>query len=104
MSGDWLFVRNARLEGKLVIHFDSLMELGGKRYASHSNYGTNLMTSSVEIWDVDAMQHIAPIVLVIIEGHSLGSTAIRAIGGVPFLTMRKKSRASHTARPGIRKF
>jgi hypothetical protein len=101
VSGDWLFVRNASLEGKLVIHFDSLMELDGKLYASHSNYGTNPMTSSVEIWDVDAMQHIAPIVLVLIEGHSLGSTTIRAIGGVPLLTMIKKNRASHTARPGM---
>jgi hypothetical protein len=101
VSGEWLFVRNASLEGKLVIHFDSLMELDGKLYASHSNYGTNPMTSSVEIWDVDAMQHIAPIVLVLIEGHSLGSTAIRAIGGVPLLTIIKKNRASHTARPGI---
>jgi hypothetical protein len=101
VSGEWLFVRNASLEGKLVIHFDSLMELDGKLYASHSNYGTNPMTRSVEIWDVDAMQHIAPIVLVLIEGHSLGSTAIRAIGGVPLLTIIKKNRASHTARPGI---
>lgn len=58
MSGEWLFVRNASPEGKLVIHFDSLIELDGKLYASHSNYGTNPMTSSVEIGDGDKTQHI----------------------------------------------
>ncbi len=51
-------------KGNVLIHFDSLIELAGKLYASHSNYGTSPMTSSVEIWDAETMEHI--------DTHSFG--------------------------------
>jgi hypothetical protein len=41
-----------------VIHFDSAVEVNGKLYAGHSNYPYEPMTSSVEIFDADNMQHI----------------------------------------------
>ena len=47
-----------RAEGDPLIHLDSLVELDGRLYASHSNYPGWPMTSSVEIWDAGAMQHI----------------------------------------------
>jgi hypothetical protein len=48
-----------RAEGDPLIHMDSLMELDGQLYASHSNYPVYPMTSSVEIWDAATMQHAA---------------------------------------------
>ncbi len=45
-------------EGDVLIHLDSLMAHKGKLYASHSNYGSRPMTSSVEIWDADSLEHI----------------------------------------------
>jgi len=44
-------------EGDTLIHLDSLMELNGKLYASHSNYGHWPMTSSVEVWNAETMKH-----------------------------------------------
>lgn len=46
-------------EGDPLTHMDSLMELDGRLYASHSNYPISPMTSSVEVWDADTMQHVA---------------------------------------------
>lgn len=46
-------------EGQPLIHLDSLMELDGRLYASHSNYPGWPMTSSVEIWDAEDMRHVA---------------------------------------------
>jgi len=45
-------------EGDPLIHLDSLMELDGQLFASHSNYPFWPMTSSVEIWNSDDMTHV----------------------------------------------
>lgn len=45
-------------EGQPLIHLDSLMELDGRLYAAHSNYPVFPMTSSVEIWDAETVQHV----------------------------------------------
>ncbi len=45
-------------EGDPLIHMDSLMALDGRLYASHSNYPFSPMTSSVEVWDAETMQHV----------------------------------------------
>ena len=45
-------------EGDPLIHMDSLMELDGQLFASHSNYPFWPMTSSVEIWNADDMAHV----------------------------------------------
>jgi len=50
--------------GKVAYHLDSAMVVGGKIYASHSNYGLSPMTSSVEVWDAKTLEHI--------ESHSFG--------------------------------
>jgi hypothetical protein len=41
-----------------IIHLDSGVIVDGKLYAAHSNYPQEPMTSSVEIWDAGAMEHI----------------------------------------------
>ena len=41
-----------------IIHLDSAMLMDGKIYCAHSNYNQWPMTSSVEIWDADTMEHI----------------------------------------------
>lgn len=46
-------------EGEPLIHLDSLMELDGRLYASHSNYPVTPMTSSVEVWDAGTMRHVS---------------------------------------------
>jgi len=43
----------------LLIHLDSAMVHEGKLYAAHSNYPFWPMTSSVEIWDTQTLQHSA---------------------------------------------
>ena len=45
-------------------HLDSGVVLDGKLYSAHSNYPDWPMTSSVEVWDMDNLQHI--------ESHSFG--------------------------------
>jgi len=47
-----------RAEGDPLIHMDSLVELDGRLYASHSNYPFTPMTSSVEIWDAATLEHV----------------------------------------------
>lgn len=47
-----------RKEGP-VIHLDSGMVMGGRLYAAHSNWPLWPMTSSVEVWDVRSMDHVA---------------------------------------------
>lgn len=42
-----------------IIHLDSGVVLDGKLYAAHSNYPQEPMTSSIEVWDVASMQHVA---------------------------------------------
>ena len=51
-------------EGDPLTHLDSMMELDGRLYASHSNYPIAPMTSSIEIWDAASMRHI--------DSHSFG--------------------------------
>ena len=41
-----------------IRHLDGAMLMGGKLYAAHSNYPEWPMTSSLEIWDADTMEHI----------------------------------------------
>ena len=41
-----------------IIHLDSAVLLDGKIYCAHSNYSVWPMTSSVEIWDAETMEHI----------------------------------------------
>ena len=41
-----------------IIHLDSAMLMDGKIYCAHSNYNEWPMTSSVEIWDAETMEHI----------------------------------------------
>lgn len=41
-----------------ILHLDSAMLMDGKLYAAHSNYPQWPMTSSVEIFDAETMEHI----------------------------------------------
>ncbi len=41
-----------------IIHLDSAMLMDGKIFCAHSNYSEWPMTSSVEIWDAEKMEHI----------------------------------------------
>ena len=41
-----------------IIHLDSALVMDGKLYCAHSNWNEWPMTSSVEIWDAETMQHI----------------------------------------------
>jgi len=41
-----------------VVHLDSAMLMGGKLYAAHSNYPGWPMTSSLEIFDADTLEHV----------------------------------------------
>ena len=52
-----------------MIHLDSAMVRNGKLYAAHSNWRRLPMTSSIEVWDVRTMAHIASYSL----GRKLGS-------------------------------
>jgi len=45
-------------KGGPIIHLDSAMLLDGKIYCAHSNYNEWPMTSSVEIWDAETMEHV----------------------------------------------
>lgn len=51
-----------------MIHLDSAMIKNGKIYASHSNWRRLPMTSSVEIWDAESMEHIG--------SHSFGRAGL----------------------------
>ena len=44
--------------GGAIVHLDSAMLMNGKLYAAHSNYPGWPMTSSVEIFDADKLEHI----------------------------------------------
>jgi hypothetical protein len=45
-------------DGGPITHLDSAVIVDGLLYAAHSNYPIWPMTSSVEIWDAETMQHI----------------------------------------------
>ncbi len=47
-----------------IIHLDSGVIVDGKLYCAHSNYPEIPMTSSVEIWDSETLEHI--------DSHSFG--------------------------------
>jgi hypothetical protein len=47
-----------------LLHLDSGYVLNGKLYAAHSNYPAWPMTSSIEIWNTETMEHI--------DTHSFG--------------------------------
>ena len=63
-SGSVVAEWSGRAEGDPLIHMDSLAEVDGRLYASHSNYPGWPMTSSVEVWDAATMQHV--------DTHSFG--------------------------------
>ena len=42
-----------------IVHLDSAMLFDGKLYAAHSNYPGWPMTSSVEIFDAETLQHLS---------------------------------------------
>lgn len=46
-------------KGGPISHLDSAMLMDGKLYAAHSNYPEWPMTSSVEVFDAESMEHIA---------------------------------------------
>ena len=41
-----------------IRHLDGAMLMGGRLYAAHSNYPEWPMTSSLEIWDTETMEHV----------------------------------------------
>jgi hypothetical protein len=41
-----------------MIHLDSAVVMDGRIYAAHSNYDISPMTSSIEVWDAETMEHI----------------------------------------------
>jgi hypothetical protein len=41
-----------------ILHLDSAMLMDGRIYCAHSNYSDWPMTSSVEIWDAESMEHL----------------------------------------------
>lgn len=47
-----------------IIHLDSGVIINGKLYCAHSNYSGIPMTSSVEIWDAETLEHV--------DNHSFG--------------------------------
>lgn len=51
-----------------MIHLDSAMELHGKIFTAHSNWRLLPMTSSVEIWDAQSLEHIG--------SHSFGRAGL----------------------------
>lgn len=51
-------------KGGPIKHLDSAEVVDGKIYAAHSNYPEWPMTSSIEVWDAETMEHV--------ESHSLG--------------------------------
>ena len=63
-SGEIVAEWSGAAEGDPLIHLDSLVEVDGRLYASHSNYPGWPMTSSIEIWDAATMQHV--------DTHSFG--------------------------------
>ena len=60
-------------DGGAMIHLDSAVVIDGRLYASHSNWRELPMTSSVEIWDADSLEHIGT--------HSFG----RKLGSLTWL-------------------
>ena len=47
-----------------ILHLDSALVMDGRIYAAHSNYPEWPMTSSLEIWDANSLQHV--------RNHSFG--------------------------------
>lgn len=41
-----------------LIHLDSALVFDGKLYAAHSNYPHWPMTSSIEVWDAETLEHV----------------------------------------------
>lgn len=46
------------VEGGPIVHLDSAVVVDGLIYAAHSNYPDWPMTSSVEIWNAETMEHV----------------------------------------------
>lgn len=61
---DGAFVARADYASIGIIHLDSAAVIDGKIYCSHSNYRYFPMTSSVEVFDADTLEHLG--------SHSIG--------------------------------
>lgn len=61
--GDWKEAKDGRIK-----HLNAGLVLDGKLYCAHSNYPAMPMTSSVEIWDPQTMQHLESIDLTDADG------------------------------------
>ncbi|MGE0816498.1 MAG: cycloisomerase [Vicinamibacterales bacterium] len=59
-----LVTRWSQPAGGPLIHLDSAMVKDGRIYAAHSNYPTWPMTSSLEVFDADTLEHV--------DSHSFG--------------------------------
>jgi len=51
-------VKSVDYEDKGAIHFDSAAVVDGKIYVAHSNYSTWPMTSSLEVFDAETLDHL----------------------------------------------
>lgn len=58
ISGRPLLQWDGVTEGESLTHLDSAVVWDGKLFAAHSNYPYWPMTSSVEIWDTQTLEHI----------------------------------------------
>ncbi len=59
-KGDGTFIKAwTEKENGPIIHLDSGVIIENKLYCAHSNYPEIPMTSSVEIWDTETLEHIA---------------------------------------------
>jgi len=85
-----------------IIHLDSAMLMDGKIYCAHSNWNDWPMTSSVEIWDAETMQHISATTALVSTGaRSHGWISTTVTGGQPSQTMMFRT-AQTRARMGTR--
>ncbi len=62
-------------EGGPIQHLNSGVVVDGRLYCAHSNYPGIPMTSSVEIWDTETLEHVPATASGRSAGRSRGSTA-----------------------------
>lgn len=56
-TGEFVAGWNGEEEG-LILHLDSGVVVDGKLYAAHSNWPEWPMTSSIEVWDTETLEHV----------------------------------------------
>jgi len=57
-KGTKTLVKSVNYEDRGAIHFDSAAIVDGRIYVAHSNYSTWPMTSSLEIFDAETLDHV----------------------------------------------